>query len=452
MHRRFVWLAPAALVSMGLLSFALTVRADDPSSVQVAGGDKGRDDVATCLKIEGALLQRKKDSKTFSVLKAGDHIPPHTLLIGFPEAELLSSCGRVKINLHLYVGDTLPITEAAIILNDSPQLNADITLDRGAISLQGVGGKGDKSDTVIRVRGPDKEVWELTLKDAESKVLMARFGRLEPGAKLFKTGNKKAFLDEPLLHMGVLVVKGKVSVNTGHGTYLLTAPPGPALLTWDTGAGYNIKQMDKLPEGVRNLDTAELKHFKEACAVTSKLAAGDLGKGLDELVAGDGELQHRIAVSCMGALDELPRLVSALENAKYADVRDHAILTLRNWLGRQSGQLTKFYDYLTKERKYTPAQGRTVLQLLRGFDDDDRKDPHLYQLLIDGMEHASLLPIRELANWHLQRLAQAGQKIAYDAAGSQEARSKAAAEWRRLIPDGQLPPPPPKTDAKKEKN
>jgi hypothetical protein len=186
--------------------------------------------------------------------------------------------------------------------------------------------------------------------------------------------------------------------------------------------------------------------------MASKVASGNLGKGLDELLASDGEAKHRVAVACMGALDDLPRLVAALENPKYVDARDQAILTLRNWIGRRPGQLAKLYDFLTKEKKHSPVQARTIMQLLRGFDDDDRKEPHIYQLLIDGMEHSSLVSIRQLAHWHLERLAPAGQKIAFDAAANQQSRSQAASEWRQLIPDGQLPPPPKTGAAKQEKN
>ena len=60
------------------------------------------------------------------------------------------------------------------------------------------------------------------------------------------------------------------------------------------------------------------------------------------------------------------------------------------------------------------------------------------------------LPVRELAHWHLDRLAPAGQKIAYDAAADEAARHKAAEQWRALIPPGQLPPPPKKEEIKNE--
>jgi hypothetical protein len=139
-----------------------------------------------------------------------------------------------------------------------------------------------------------------------------------------------------------------------------------------------------------------------------------------------------------------------LEQTKHADVRQQAVLTLRNWMGRHPGQITALQDHLTKTRDYTPVQARTIIQLLKGFDDDDRKEPLIYQLLIDALEFARL-PIRELAHWNLERLAPAGQSIAYDAAATDAIRRQALLQWRQLIPDGQLPPPPKKDEIKKGK-
>ena len=377
MPLRLSWLRPAALASVGLVALALSGRAD-PAPNQ-GDAKQGRDSVATCMKIDGALLERGKDGH-FTLVKSGDKIPPHKLLIGFPEAELVSSCGKVQINLELYLGEQLPVTEAGIILNDSPELNADITIDRGVVGLKGLAKSGD---TLIRVRSGEQS-WMLMLKDPDSQVLVARFGRHQPGTKLTHKGPKKLFIDDPSMHMGVLVVKGRVTVDTGHATYAMNAPPGPALVTWDSVAGYEVKRFDKLPDEVRQLDAIEAQRFKEICELTAKLAAGDMGKGLDQMIASDVVRQHRVAVACMAGLDDLPRLVAALENPKHADVRDVAIFALRNWVGREKGHLTRLHDYLTKEKKYTPVQARTIVQLLKGFDDNDRKEPLVYELLIEG--------------------------------------------------------------------
>ena len=95
---------------------------------------------------------------------------------------------------------------------------------------------------------------------------------------------------------------------------------------------------------MRQLDAIEAQRFQEICELTAKLAAGDMGKGLDQMIASDVVRQHRVAVACMAALDDVPRLVAALENPKKADVRDVAVFALRNWAGREKGHLTRLYD------------------------------------------------------------------------------------------------------------
>ena len=65
----------------------------------------------------------------------------------------------------------------------------------------------------------------------------------------------------------------------------------------------------------------------------------------------------------------LPDLLAALHDAKHADVRDHAVLALRHWLGRGPAQVNQFYAHLTNDLKRTPVQARSALHLLFGFDD-----------------------------------------------------------------------------------
>jgi hypothetical protein len=165
-------------------------------------------------------------------------------------------------------------------------------------------------------------------------------------------------------------------------------------------------------------------------------------------VVSDDLLKRRVAVASMGALDDLPRLWGALQNTKHRDVRDQAVHILRNWMGRHPGQLVKLREHLTKSKNLSPVQARTIVQLLKGFDERDRHEAVVFQLLIGGLENPSL-PIRELAYWNLERLAPAGQKIGYDAAADEPTRQRAVEQWRQLIPEGQLPPPPKKDEVKK---
>jgi hypothetical protein len=428
-------------IPMLLVALAVSMLWANATPGQKTGDQKGRDQVATCAKIEGALLEQVKDGQ-FKLLKKGDPIPPHTLLVGFPKAEMVSSCGKVKMDLLLYLGDKLPLREAAIMLNDSPDLNADITLDRGIVGLQGL---GNKDGTLIRVRAGDQK-WLLTLKDPDSAVIVARFGWHVAGVKNLRTGPDKKLVDDPQMHLGVLVLKGRVGVDTGSNSYTMNAPPGPALITWDTVKGYDVQNLKQLPDEVAKFKSTEDKIYKTIADVVDQLTKGDIAKGLDALIASGDPDKQRIAVAGMGARDDLPRLVAALENPKSQFVRERAAFILRQWIGRDKGQLTKLFDFLTHEKKYTPTEGRGIILMLKGFDEDDQREPITYQLLIEALEHRPLA-VREMAHWHLVRMVPAGKSIPYDAAGDEAARHTAAEAWRKLIPEGKLPP-----DAKKVQN
>jgi hypothetical protein len=416
-------------VAVGVLTLAA-----DGAPGQKTGDQKGRDQVATCAKIEGALLQQVKDGE-FKLLKSGDLIAPHTLLVGFPKAELVSICGKVKIDLLLYLGDKLPIREAAIMLNDSPELNADITLNRGIVALQGTGAKGD---TLIRIRGGEQK-WLITLKDPDSAVIVARFGWQVAGVKNLKTGPDKKLVDNPQMHLGVLVVKGHVAVDTGTNIYSMNAPPGPALITWDSVKGLDVQNLKELPEEVAKFKAIEEMAYKPIAGIVNKLVAGDINKGLDELINSGDPDKQRVALAAMAARDDLPRLVAALENPKSQNARERAAFVLRYWISRDKGQLTKLFDFLTHEKKYSPTEGRGIILMLKGFDEDDQREPITYQLLIEALAHRPLA-MREMAHWHLVRMAPAGKTIPYDAAADDASRHKAAEAWRQLIPEGKLPP------------
>lgn len=142
----------------------------------------------------------------------------------------------------------------------------------------------------------------------------------------------------------------------------------------------------------------------------------------------------------MGALDELPRLMKVLNGNDHADPRDMAILVMCNWLGRTAGQSIRLYDYLTKTEGYTPTQAKNLIYLFNGIEADKLKRPETYEVLIGALNH-NKMAVRELAHWHLIRLVPDGKSIAYDAAGPEMQRLQAIAAWRRLVPEGELPPP-----------
>ena len=167
---------------------------------------------------------------------------------------------------------------------------------------------------------------------------------------------------------------------------------------------------------------------------------------LSEATNGADSVTRALAIFGLAAIDDLPRLIDALGNPKHADVRATAVLALRHWIGRGPDQDLKLYNALIKQRKYTEPQAEIVLQLLHSFSADDLERPETYETLIAYLR-AGKLSIRELARWHLYRTVPSGKTIPYDPAGSDGEQARAFQAWKKLIPEGKLPPrPEPKND------
>jgi uncharacterized protein (TIGR03000 family) len=104
------------------------------------------------------------------------------------------------------------------------------------------------------------------------------------------------------------------------------------------------------------------------------------------------------------------------------------------------------YEALQSDLGFSKNDAETVLQLLHS--PFDLEQPETYETLIAYLRHRRQA-VRELAAWHLYRLAPIGQKIPFNAAASPEEHAKAAAAWKKLIPSGELPKDP--MDETKEK-
>src|SRR5262249_14700846 len=142
-----------------------------------------------------------------------------------------------------------------------------------------------------------------------------------------------------------------------------------------------------------------------------------------------------------GATDDLPGLGEALNDTKHADVRQNAVLVLRHWIGRSSGQDAKLYELLITDKKLTPAQAESAVNLLHSFGPNELAQPETWETLTESLHHDKL-PIRELAAFHLYRLVPEGKEIKFAPAGSKEQIEAAYKAWKKLIPDGELPKKP----------
>jgi hypothetical protein len=204
----------------------------------------------------------------------------------------------------------------------------------------------------------------------------------------------------------------------------------------------DVHRLEKLPDNAQPATEKEKRELAELAEVAAPLAKGDFAS-LKKALRSPKALERQAALTCAGAIENLPLLVETLSASPDADARDHAVLVVRNWLGRRPGQTVKLAEFQEKTKGLTPAQARSGMQLLLGFEPEKHRDPDLYSTLIVYLNH-SRPPVRHLAHWHLVRLAPAGRDIPYDALAPEAEREKAQARWRELIPEGKLPPPPKK--------
>jgi len=394
--------------------------------------------VATCGPVAGVLLERVRPDAPWKFVDEKEAIPAEALLVALPDAQLNSANGSVQLKMIADIGKRgpLPVFESAVRIHRNPDVDLDVSLERGIVGFINCK-KAGAANVLVRFAG---QTWHLTLREPETRVGLELYGRQPPGVPHFvQAGDRVKFTEAPTIDVYLLVVKGQVALEAEGKEIALEAPPGSARIHWDSVANkIEVSHLDKLPPSLVPGTPEEQKFYQDVCAAVKRLRDGPLDTALDAALQADDALAQRTAVVTLAALDKLPRVLDVLATSKYADARDRSIVVLRNWMGRGPGQVEKLYDYLITGRKLTPVQAKTAIHLLLGFDEEEQRQADVYEVLIDSLKH-SKLAVRELARWHLVRLVPEGKKIGYDAGAPAEDRQRAYEQWRALVPPGQLP-------------
>ena len=390
---------------------------------------------ARCDAVDGALLMAGKDG-AWEAVPAKSDVPADRLLVALFGAELTSPDGAVRVRLVADVGQRGPFASFETRVRFEPAKHADLAIDleRGIVVLSNKK-KSGAAKILLKVDG---EPFEVSLHDAKSKVGIEVHGRQMPGPPKLKD-------DVPVVTMMLFALEGEAVVTTAAHVKRLQAPPGAALYLWDSiSRTSEVHRFEKLPDFAKPFDEKERKLFESMCGYAKQLAVkpADAQKMLRAALASPELLERKGAVVETGALDDLPGLLIAMGDPKHAEVRGLAVIVARTWLGRGKGQSAKFHEALLKEG-YTATQARNALYLLDGIEPDKLRQPATYDILIQALNHGKA-PMRQLAHWHLVRLVPGGDKIAYDPAAPEAERLQAILQWRRLVPEGELPAAPTK--------
>ena len=171
--------------------------------------------------------------------------------------------------------------------------------------------------------------------------------------------------------------------------------------------------------------------------------------GLAQALEAQGDPSRRVlAVRCLGAIGDLRDLLEALVDERNPEVRQAAIETLRHWIGLHKDNELILHDFLI-QKDYRPREADSVLGLLHSFPRTALGRPETYARLIDLL-HQDKSAIRDLAYWHLSRLVPQGNDPSFDPHGDSGQVERAYRAWKKLIPEGSLPPQPTKSGPKPE--
>jgi hypothetical protein len=166
--------------------------------------------------------------------------------------------------------------------------------------------------------------------------------------------------------------------------------------------------------------------------------------------------QRMVSIYGLTAIDDLGELLDILasEDPAHRLDRDVAVFALRRWLSQSADRGRQIYDFkekqagaLMKMKRYSNGESATLLALLHDFSEERRQEKETFEYLVESLNNPKVA-IRELAYWHLIRLAGPVKvPVEYNAAAPKFERERAAAEWKKLVETGKVPapavPPPP---------
>lgn len=405
---------------------------------------------------EAGLVASEGTYQPFIRVHKGEVVHSRDLLVALPgfKVDLQTDSKAVKITLwgNLPGLSESPVLESSVVLHDSRAYDLDFSLVGGRVVL-----------TNTRDKGPVK-IWvraeagvQLTLPEPGDSVSLEIYGRWPTGVAYV---HKRKDGVKPVRLWEIHCLKGKLEIKAARTEWYMSAPPGLAYFHGDNVDGPSSngpEKRDSLPEWWN----PRAKRPKLALLVqslvdhyTGKFKANDPDEVATEILAAaekdDNKLRARIlryiVVHAMCAIDEVEKVADFLEHSKHDEKRKAAVIALRHWIGSREGRDDMLYTILHQQLGYTKAEAETVMQLLHSPFDPSQ--PETYETLIAYLKHRKQA-VRELAHWHLVRLAPIGQKIPFNAAASAADRARASDAWKALIPAGELPKEVKPDDTKK---
>jgi hypothetical protein len=391
-------------------------------------------------------------------------VDPLVSLPGYASEVRLDSGVRLLLRGHVpefsLFSDMDYLQESAVVLHkpDSKGVDADVLLRTGRLYISN---HKDSGAVVVRLR-LEKEVWELTLKEPGAEVVVDLLKRYRGDVNYLEKGA------EPVATLHLFLLKGNAGLAADYQQFpALSEPPGPAYFVWNNkGAGAGLRgpvKQDKVPpffapvlpvDPNKNPNADKMEQALKQLSLRMP-ADKDPTVVLQEVLQKNDDpndyIRHRLAIYCLGALDEIGDLLDVLGDTDPIRLRERetAIFTLRRWLGRDAENGPKLFNPETKtgilkeKKMYTTSEAETIFALLHDFSEEEIFAVETYDKLARDLV-STKVAIAELARWHLYRLAKIqGVNIPsldkFNAAAPRDVREVAYTEVKDKIDKGDLP-------------
>lgn len=409
--------------------------------------DLGPRVVVARLLSDGGLLSSRGNFIAFSRVFKGEDLTSRDLLVAIPglKADIEPRSKNVRLTLwgNLPGLSDSPVLESAVVLNDTRAFDLDVTLVRGRIVLTNTKAKG-----LAKVWLRTETGVEIDLPAPGDSVALEIYGRWPAGVPFSLKHNPGT---GPVRLWEINCLKGAAQIKAGQRTWALAAPPGASYFHGDSVDGpAGSPEKRPAPPAWADPKAPQPSLAKKVAEVVAtyrtkfqdldveELADAMMAASLKEKDADRARVMRQLVVYGQAAIDDIGKVAAYLEESKLPDVRATAVVALRHWIGSREGRDAMLYDTLKDELGYSKAEAETIMQLLHS--PFDPRQAETYDTLITYLRHRKQA-VRELAAWHLYRLAPVGRDIAFDAAAPAAARDKAVQAWKKLIPDGELPRP-----------
>ena len=313
-----------------LCVLGLTLSSPDFFRRQASADETKTANAGICVSEKGSMLRRMGPDDEWKIVSQNDKLAAGDLVVGLPGAMLDSANGAVRVTLlaDLDQNSPYPIKEAAVRLQSAAETDLALVLDRGRIDLAN---RKKEGPATVRVHVRNVS-WDIVLAEPGGEVALELFGRWAPGVPFRKDADAK---HEPVADLVILVLKGQVTLKHGGREFAMQAPPGPAMIEWDSVSGQDesAQRLEKLPAWASETgeETPEAKSKKAALErFRQSLSSKSIDESLEEFLNSEDRIDRGLAIYVMAALDKLAAIGKAFRETKHADVLDTSIVALRH--------------------------------------------------------------------------------------------------------------------------